>query len=523
MTTWYVRPDTSHGATRDGTSYAKAWGGWSETVWGGAGIVAGDTLYVCGAHTYTGQTIVGTHGASSDANRVTIRGDYATAPGSITLNTTGWIDASPSYTTYKSLAITCTAPDYYCLYVSGSAGVVVDGCTLIGGDSAIGLSGAVVFTSFTAINNIIHGQTSSGIGHNLTVASSIATNIRVTGNTIYSTSLYGVQLHISSTNSAWLSSQLNDCVIANNIIHDTVGAPINVRSCNNDTVTAPTLYSSGMIISGNTIYNCGVIAGDNGTHGGIAVTGFAWPIISNNTVRNCYVTGAGIQTAKNLYPKIAFNTISGIRSGSPTSQFQNGLPIDGNGIFFDNLTIGGMAYGNRISDLISTGNINSGTALAFWTANGAKYFGNIVEDCYVGAAYGHSSETGNSLNNNTFVNCTFGVTKAGTDALTGNITVKNNIFHKCSAGFFIGANPSITADYNNVYGAMNPYIGISAGANDLNVHPLLDADYRPQADALKRTGANLGGKDYNGKQFYNPPNIGAVDDLTTTPRYGLRR
>jgi len=34
MATWYVRPNTSHSGSRNGTSYATAWGGWTEIVWG---------------------------------------------------------------------------------------------------------------------------------------------------------------------------------------------------------------------------------------------------------------------------------------------------------------------------------------------------------------------------------------------------------------------------------------------------------------------------------------------------------
>lgn len=52
--------------------------------------------------------------------------------------------------------------------------------------------------------------------------------------------------------------------------------------------------------------------------------------------------------------------------------------------------------------------------------------------------------------------------------------------------------------------------------------PLLDAEYRPAAPELKRAGAALGGKDFYGKQFYDTPNIGAVDDVTANPRYTLR-
>jgi hypothetical protein len=85
MTTWYVRPNTSHNATRNGTSYANAWGGWSEIVWGASGVKTGDDLYVCGAHVYATGITVGVHTAV--VAPVTIRGDLAADPGSISFTT----------------------------------------------------------------------------------------------------------------------------------------------------------------------------------------------------------------------------------------------------------------------------------------------------------------------------------------------------------------------------------------------------------------------------------------------------
>ena len=89
MATWYVRPDTSHSATRNGTSYDTAWGGWSEIVWGGAGVVGGDTLMVCGAHTLAANASVGAHGGSSEATRCVIDGSYPDDPGAITSTPAG--------------------------------------------------------------------------------------------------------------------------------------------------------------------------------------------------------------------------------------------------------------------------------------------------------------------------------------------------------------------------------------------------------------------------------------------------
>lgn len=87
--TLYVREDATHGGDNSGLSYANAWQGLGEVVWGtGAGEVGpGDTLYVCGLHlsTYTGAALV-TFTPSLDGtsgNRITIRGDHSVEPGII--------------------------------------------------------------------------------------------------------------------------------------------------------------------------------------------------------------------------------------------------------------------------------------------------------------------------------------------------------------------------------------------------------------------------------------------------------
>jgi parallel beta-helix repeat protein len=83
------------------------------------------------------------------------------------------------------------------------------------------------------------------------------------------------------------------------------------------------------------------------------------------------------------------------------------------------------------------------------------------------------------------------------------------------------ANPGFSGASNNIHGFTRPdRTGFTVGM--VTVDPMLDAEFRPYSTALKRAGAYLAGKDFYGKQFYNPPNIGAVDDLTSTPRYALK-
>ncbi len=156
MTTWYVRPDTSHSATRDGTSYATAWGGWSVIVWGGAGVVAGDTLYVCGAHSASAQLSVGPHGATV-SSRVIIRGDYEGDSGSVTFTAGNfYLNVSRSYTTVKNLTI--IAANYSCIGLGGAplTGVHVRGCKLKGGGNSMVLF--LAFNGWSYIDCIIDGN-----------------------------------------------------------------------------------------------------------------------------------------------------------------------------------------------------------------------------------------------------------------------------------------------------------------------------------------------------------------------------
>src|SRR6185312_3179166 len=68
MTVWYV--DNSLGTgSNNGTSWANAWRTIGAIVWGGSGVVAGDTLYLSGgttsqSYTGSGSTTILTVGAS---------------------------------------------------------------------------------------------------------------------------------------------------------------------------------------------------------------------------------------------------------------------------------------------------------------------------------------------------------------------------------------------------------------------------------------------------------------------------
>lgn len=523
MATWFVRPNISHSATRNGESYATAWGGWSEILWGIVATIPkvspSDTLYVCGAHTATTTLSLGAHGATSPANAVVIRGDYFGGAGSFVFSSLGFLSATRQWTEFRKLAF-FGAPDKPCIASSMANGLIIDSCDFSGGKIGVYLDSMTQFRSAWITNNTIHGQTGAGQGAGIshvtvsTATGFVCSGIRIIGNTIYNSDLYGIS--VNTTSASETTASYDDYFVQQNEVYNCAGTSIYLKACNGDQTTEPTIWSPGLVVSDNYIHNCGTTAGASGNHGGLLIMGFNTPLIYNNDVWDCYVTGGGIQTAKNKNVQIWNNDIRRIRSGTPTVGYQNGLPIDGQGIFTDLLTHGGLVQGNYIYDCADTGNNGSGAGLALWKCNDVEYVGNVVENCYRGVTFGNPAETANVIRNNTFINCNVGFSKVGITTILGNLVAKNNLLVNCATAFYFpGANPSITADFNNMYGSTTRYTGISAGANDTIINPVLDANYRPTVTLMKRTGLPLGGKDYYGKQFYNPPNIGAVDDHPT--------
>lgn len=81
-TPWYVSQDGA--GNKDGTTYNDRWDGLLNVVWGGGGVVAGDTLYICGLNIHDmtgfggGIATVASMAMSTGTvgNRIIIRGDY---------------------------------------------------------------------------------------------------------------------------------------------------------------------------------------------------------------------------------------------------------------------------------------------------------------------------------------------------------------------------------------------------------------------------------------------------------------
>lgn len=139
----------------------------------------------------------------------------------------------------------------------------------------------------------------------------------------------------------------------------------------------------------------------------------------------------------------------------------------------------------------------------------------------------------NPQDNLKIIHNTFYGNNAGSGASTGeihswgysrNAIITNNILTSTAAYGVTSetTDTGFTGTKNAISGATTAAEKTPFLTGTIATAPALDADYRPTAAALIRTGSYLGHKDFNGKQFYNPPNIGAVDDVTLYPRYALR-
>lgn len=193
---------------------------------------------------------------------------------------------------------------------------------------------------------------------------------------------------------------------------------------------------------------------------------------------------------------------------------------EGHGFAFDDFTEESTFIGNKSFN-------NQGAGFSINRGDRNSVIGNV--------AYGNwqSAVAINPSDNTRIINNSFYRNNAGGGAQPAEITfgsyckdalISNNIIISTRA-YGISRETSDTG----FIGSTNNIVMVNGGSFEKNAFvtgtvtaaPELDTLYRPQAAALKRAGTYLGGKDFYGKQFYDPPNIGAVDDVTATPRYLL--
>jgi hypothetical protein len=200
---------------------------------------------------------------------------------------------------------------------------------------------------------------------------------------------------------------------------------------------------------------------------------------------------------------------------------------DGNGILIDHDSRDCVMYGNHFRRVIGHPvNENTGCGLMILDASNTVAYGNVTEGCKIGIYVGNKRTSAQSSNiyNNTFTDCTYaGVLFLSTAVMTTNL-IRNNIFTgPASTPSVRVAGGQMTSESNNCYYGFGAPIGHTLHPSNITVNPELDADYRPGTPELVRSATYLGGKDFNSKHFYNPPNYGAVDDVSATPRYLLMK
>jgi hypothetical protein len=199
---------------------------------------------------------------------------------------------------------------------------------------------------------------------------------------------------------------------------------------------------------------------------------------------------------------------------------------DGNALLFDHGTNDTVAYGNHFRRVIGNeATENSGCAIMILNTTNITVYGNVFEGCKIGVYIGNKG-AGQSSNvyNNTFTDCSLaGVLMLSTADMATNL-IRNNIFtSKASVPSVWVKGGTLTSESSNCYHGFKAPQGYTAPPSTVYIDPKLDADYRPGTPELVRSALYLGGKDFNSKHFYNPPNYGAVDDVSATPRYLLMR
>ncbi|SHL42594.1 hypothetical protein SAMN05216428_102367 [Nitrosospira sp. Nsp11] len=532
MTAWYVRPDTSHSATRDGTTYATAWGGWSEIVWGASGVygVNDDTLYVCGAHAYAAIIAVGAH-LGTAAHRATIRGDYAADLGSITFSAGTYnLTCARNYTTISNLRI--NAGDYGCIVLGNVAltGVwILNNYLNASGASTGGLLRMQSFDTWNYVNTVIDnndfvgGSGSVGGGGitwwaTSTTAVTFVNNIKISNNRFTRVSAArAVIVLIASTglpSDTPSGCKLLDVQVYGNTFANCFAATMEIYA----NISG---RNTGVRICDNVIRDQSEIGG---LGGGIVLGGFAQSLTSgfgsNIVTRNQAYELYGISGFVNLFYG-TYRVFNNFADGIGTST------IDGNGVLFDHGCDNCEAFCNEFHNIRGTGAegyYSGGFGILVLDATNCKAYGNVVDGCVTGVAFGNK-DGGQSANvfNNSFLNCSqAGAYLVGGAEITNNL-VRNNIFTatRSAASAVKNSAAAWTGESGNCYHGFGSTQGHTLHASTTDVDPELDADYRPRCATLKRAGTYFGGKDFSGKPFYNPPNIGAVDDVTTTPRYAL--
>ena len=507
MATWYVRPNTSHSATRNGTSYATAWGGWSEIVWGASGVTAGDTLYVCGAHAYSSGISVGAH-TGTTTNRTTIRGDYTPDPGSITFTGSVFLTNGRANTIIRS--ITFTAGTSHCLFVT-------DVATLSDyiGNRFISNAAQPAF-SFYGINGedhvdvLVEGNTFNCTGQGAATGKAAAlewfaaasgglstlTRVKIRNNLFENCNTAGTAVSVMQLrvdNAASTSCAITDLEVDGNVFRNYKGVAIRLR----DDHTGDTYDKfKGVKVRNNQFYDGGEATTPGwggcisiGSFGPSTTVGFGLNELTGNVGYRQIGAAGGINCFFGSY-YIANNYFEDLSTNT----------IDGNAILVDLQCRDVLVFNNRWRNLRGkAGVVNSGVGVMVLNATNVRVSGNVGYDMKVGIHIGDDG-TGQSakLNNNTFWGVTDYAIYMHADADRANVSMYNNTFQ--GTGYSVYNNSASAwslENFNNFDGFSSGPYQHALGGSDTTVSMFTyvnsDGSLRMPGNPLATAGTYLGG------------------------------
>jgi hypothetical protein len=476
MAIWYVRPDTSHSGTRNGTSYATAWGGWTEIVWGGSGVAAGDTLYVCGAHTFSAGQSVGAHGGTT-TNRTTIRGDFPADPGSILCVGNVFLTQGRANTILRNL--TFTAGTSHALFVTSAATLsdyIQNTFNSTAANSVFSLYGD---NGQNHADVLIQGNTFRCSGAGLAAGkaatiewfmsaaggTSTLTRVKIKDNLFENCNTAGTAVSVMQLrvdNAASTSSSIVDLEVDGNIFRTYKGVAIRLR----DDHTGDTYDRfKGVKVRNNQFYDGGEATTPGwggcisiGSFGPSTTVGFGLNELSGNVGYRQIGAAGGINCfygsyyiADNYFDDFATNT------------------IDGNAILVDLQCRDVLVLNNRWRNLRGkAGVVNSGVGIMVLNATNIRVFGNVGYDMKVGIHIGDDG-TGQSakVHNNTLWGCTDYAIYMHANADRSNVSMYNNTFQ--GTGYSVYNNSASAwslENYNNFDGFASGTYQHTLGAND---------------------------------------------------------
>jgi len=420
---WYVRPASGSYGAENGTSYANAWDGWNSIVWGNTGVVASDTIYLCGNHSFSASISLGQTNATTK-NRITISGACPNIPGTITFSGNSFLNINKNYFDIKKLTLTAspTSPGVY----QQKSFVTYDKVIFNGGTYGINFANTGTITNTTVQNCSFNGQ-----------------------------SLVGIKWFVYDNT----LSALKNTLIQNNTFSNILTDAIEIRSEED----APNAQVSSLTILNNVFSNCGRSATRIFGKGAFATYSWKNILIKNNIIKNhCSGFGVGGFGAESFGTnEISGNIISGtaIASGGIDVFYNKYLDIfnnvinkgttdtvDGNGILIDmgNDTV--RVHNNIVTAMTGKNNVNnSGVGIMILDSINISAYNNTGVGNRIGLWLGNTNTLANAPANIDFYNNRFinnleaGIWVSPTVTATNDrkLLIRKNVFTGDGSGFAI--------------------------------------------------------------------------------------